>query len=539
MKTKINFSFKIFLSISVFLFLAGAVLAANDNEGFENLEFKKTFTFSDLSSGQKITAFSDDFKVIVPANILSTSSDNLSDSVDVSLQKINEEWPTPWNLIKLSDFYQFEIFSNLNKDVEVQIAYDSSLAANKYKQVFYYDRFSALWRPLESRDNPTGKYISAKVKFNFARLAVFSYSNVIISGHASWYKFKGGDFAASPDFPKGSKLRVYNTANNKFVDVVVNDYGPNRLLYPDRVVDLDKKAFAKIASTGAGLINVRIEPLYIAPDSNGETLGISAKGIGANPDLSVKAALIMRESDSKIIFSKNATTSLPIASLTKLVAIKTFLDINDNFKRLSEKVAYSTEDEKKNYLYCKPAEAARLKMKNGDVLTIKDLIYSSLVASTNNTVETLVRVSGISRDKFIAKMNENVKTWGATSAVFVEPTGLSPKNECSVKDYVAIVEKAATDSIMMRASATKKYTLYNINGQKSHTISHSNSLLGLYRYPITISKTGYLNEAGYCLANRIETKNDNLVVVTFGNKTRSASFKDSFDLINYGLANIN
>ena len=83
------------------------------------------------------------------------------------------------------------------------------------------------------------------------------------SGMASWYSCCGGLFAASTKFKKGSVLRVINLANNKYVDVIVNDYGPDNTRYPDRIIDLDRVAFQKIAHLESGLISIIIYPLKI------------------------------------------------------------------------------------------------------------------------------------------------------------------------------------------------------------------------------------------------------------------------------------
>ena len=56
---------------------------------------------------------------------------------------------------------------------------------------------------------------------------------------------------------------MHNNDNNKFVDVIINDYGPDRGLFPKRAIDLEKNAFAKIAKLSQGIINVSIEPLYM------------------------------------------------------------------------------------------------------------------------------------------------------------------------------------------------------------------------------------------------------------------------------------
>lgn len=77
-------------------------------------------------------------------------------------------------------------------------------------------------------------------------------------GAASWYAYTGTLAAANPWLPKGSYVRVTNMDNGKSVIVVINDRGP---FAPGRIIDLDKVAFMKIASLGAGVINVKMEEI--------------------------------------------------------------------------------------------------------------------------------------------------------------------------------------------------------------------------------------------------------------------------------------
>lgn len=76
------------------------------------------------------------------------------------------------------------------------------------------------------------------------------------TGAASWYAYTGTMSAANPWLPLGSYVRVTNTENGKSVIVKINDRGP---FGNGRIIDLDKVAFAKIASLGAGVVNVKME----------------------------------------------------------------------------------------------------------------------------------------------------------------------------------------------------------------------------------------------------------------------------------------
>lgn len=76
------------------------------------------------------------------------------------------------------------------------------------------------------------------------------------TGAASWYAWTGTMAAANPWLPMGSYVRVTNQDNGKSVIVKINDRGP---FGNGRIIDLDKVAFAQIASIGAGVVNVKME----------------------------------------------------------------------------------------------------------------------------------------------------------------------------------------------------------------------------------------------------------------------------------------
>ncbi len=478
-----------------------------------------------IAKGYTVSAFDDSLKLSLVPGIL--SEDTAVDEEEIP------DMDSPWQLERISKIFQFEFRNKAAYDNSrpfyIQFKYDK--ASTGLKQVFFYDKNFDAWRPLPTEDFPAGSFVRSLIHLPYARIAVFTYPDILASGDASWYRYKKGDFAASPDFPMGSRLRVFNLADGKFVDVTINDHGPDRNRYPKRVVDLTEEAFEKISPLGAGVTSVRIQPLYIAPES-GEVLGIPPQGASASMKIVSKAAILMRESDGQVFYQKNATSSLPLASLTKLVAMKVFLDTRPSLDKV---VAYKVQDENYNYQYVDNKwEVARLKVEDGDTLTVGDLLYSALVGSANNAVESLVRVSGLSRDEFIKKMNEAVAGWGCASTHFEEPTGLSPQNVSSALDYAIITKEVFKDPIIQKASTMPQYRFTTINTKKAHFLRNTNQLIRQDDFQIVGSKTGYLDEAGYCLMTRIKTPSGNLISVILGDPTRSGSFSETEDLLRYG-----
>lgn len=434
----------------------------------------------------------------------------------------------PWEWDALTPIYSYSFNNSETYDpafpMTVRINYGK--ANNYFKQIFIADEISGVWTPLLTKDFPDKKYVTATITSTSGKLIVLVNPDILTVGTASWYAYKGGLFAASPDFKKGSILRVTNLSNNKYVDVTINDFGPERDKHPDRVVDLDKVAFQKIASLGAGLANIKIEPLKVVVPTT------SKQQISSTPIVSASSAVIIKESDGSIIWGKNEEKVSPLASLTKLVAAKVFLDTRPTLNKV---VSYKVQDENYNYKYCNPWEIAKLTVKDGETMTIENLLYSALVGSANNAVESLVRVSGLNRDVFIKKMNETVKTWGATSTSFVEPTGLSPKNVSSPLDYAIITKEIFKNPLIQKISTTASYSFKTVNTKKAHTIKNTNKLLVSSQYPIIGSKTGYLDEAGNCLMTRVKAALGNLIVINFGSTSSANSFADNEQMIKYGL----
>ncbi len=478
-----------------------------------------------IEKGYTVVSADDNLKLSLTPGILS----------EASLVEINrvEEMVMPWDLKQLSEVYKFEFQNKEAYDHDrpfyIQFNYDE--IDDGYKQVFFFDKNYQSWRPLPTWDFPEEKFVRSLIHLPFAQLAVFSYNNIMGQGEASWYAYKGGNFAASPDFPKGSLIRVYNQANDKFVDVVINDFGPDRSIFPRRAIDLDKVAFKAISPISVGIIDVRIEVLYIPVDSTGRVMGLTDKGAFLEPQIEAEAAVVIRESDGKILWEKNSSEILPIASLSKLMAVKVFLEHNND---LSQVVEYSAEDEEYNYQYVNKWESARVKLVDKDQVTINDLVYSSLVGSANNAVETLARYSNLSRNQFIQAMNDKAKEWGANNTSFVEPTGLSPRNVSSVLDYAIITREALKDPIVAAAASAKQYSFSTINTNKKYYIYNTNSWLRYDQLPFTASKTGYLHEAGYCLLARMPISSDQVIAVVLGAFSRAESLFATKDALTYG-----
>jgi len=166
---------------------------------------------------------------------------------------------------RASDIYQFDVRtdekSNFLEPIELNI--NDYSGNNLRKSVYYWDSNKSDWVSIPSWTNYYDKTVGAYIHLPFARIALFEEPDQWV-GEASWYKWKNGNYAASRDFPKGTKLKITNTVKTgknfgKSVIVTVNDYGPEE--WTGRLIDLDKAAFSKIGNLRGGVMSVIIEEL--------------------------------------------------------------------------------------------------------------------------------------------------------------------------------------------------------------------------------------------------------------------------------------
>lgn len=159
----------------------------------------------------------------------------------------------------ISGLYEFEIKGEnlaINEPFTLQLSYGSDTSA--YKAIYFYNYSTKVWSKVEpSIIFQEEQFIRTTLKIPYALFAVLE--EKVLYGQASWYKYQGCNCTASPDYLKGTILKVTNLFNDKSVIVTVNDYGPDREVHPDRVVDLDLTAFKQIADKQLGVVEVKVE----------------------------------------------------------------------------------------------------------------------------------------------------------------------------------------------------------------------------------------------------------------------------------------
>lgn len=228
------------------------------------------------------------------------------------------------------------------------------------------------------------------------------------------------------------------------------------------------------------------------------------------------SAIVLDSASGKVLYSYQAEKKWPPASITKLMSALVTLDHHQAWDKL---VAVSAQDE---------VGGARLNVKPGTKVKVRDLFYSSLVGSANNTTMTLARLSGLGMTGFVKQMNQKAKELKMTDTVFTEPTGIMETNLTTASDLAKLAEAAFSQYTIRRAASTMSYRFYEQPKWLLHTLTNTNHLLT--RDPdiyVIGGKTGYIDEAMYNLAVKVKLMKKTvpvLTIVVMGAPTKEASF---------------
>lgn len=213
---------------------------------------------------------------------------------------------------------------------------------------------------------------------------------------------------------------------------------------------------------------------------------VTAHGI---PRLHVKAAYVEDAASGQVLFQKNPERLYPIASLTKLVSALVLLDTNPDWDRVVEIIPEDIKNSSRSHI--RPREE----------ISVRDLFHASLMSSDNVATKALARTSGLTSEEFVRRMNAKADSLGLPGAHFVEPTGLSNENVATAQAVAKLLRTAANSPIVSAIMQKQQYEF--TSNRRRHRLVNTNRLLRS-KWHVTAGKTGFIHEAGYCLATNIE-----------------------------------
>lgn len=261
---------------------------------------------------------------------------------------------------------------------------------------------------------------------------------------------------------------------------------------------LVKKKVSKVGSLSKRRSFVRSESAALRI-SHGQMAGLHS----AHDDLDLRSsvALVIDQETSEVLFSKNEKAVLPIASLTKLM---TGLVVSEARLPMDELITITQDD-------VDTVKGSSSRLSVGTVLSRGELLHLALMSSENRAAHALGRSYPGGLPVFVGLMNAKALMIGMSETRYVEPTGLSSKNQSSARDLAKLVDVAHGDPVLRELSTSPGYEV--AVGNRTLQFNNTNRLVKNPAWEIGLQKTGYISEAGRCLVMQTKVAGRKLIMV--------------------------
>lgn len=280
--------------------------------------------------------------------------------------------------------------------------------------------------------------------------------------------------------------------------------------------------FDRTVSTEWGALHSIIVVAADTTDPFGPT---KAEDFVAFGDVAAASAIVIDEATGDVLYSSHADSQRSMASMTKLM---TAYVLFQNEIDLSAVATYRSSYDK---------EGAFLRVTDGETMLMEDLMNAMVVGSANNASYALVGNMGYSVAEFVEMMNQTATELGLNDTTFADPSGLAVGNITTASDYATLMQVVLQNETLADISSTPYYAFTTINYGNFHDFDNTNSLMKTTGLDITGSKTGYIDEALYCLAMRVEDDDHAIITVVMGASTSYNRFNESARLTGWAFEN--
>lgn len=251
-----------------------------------------------------------------------------------------------------------------------------------------------------------------------------------------------------------------------------------------------------------------------------------------NAPLSVssKSAILMDVGSGQILYEKNAHDKLPPASVTKVMTMLLICEALDSGKIILDDSVQISEN-------AASMGGSQIFLEAGEVQKVDTLLKGIAVASANDGCVAMAEYIGGSVESFVDMMNAKAKELNMKDTNFVNTNGLPVDNHYTSAHDIAIMSRE-----LLKHDVISKYLTTWMDqvvvGKKQITVglANTNKLIKHYQGATGV-KTGFTQQAKYCLSASAKRGDTHLVAVTLGAETSPERFKDATSLLNFGFAN--
>jgi D-alanyl-D-alanine carboxypeptidase len=220
-----------------------------------------------------------------------------------------------------------------------------------------------------------------------------------------------------------------------------------------------------------------------------------------------KAAMLYDVDSTKVLYEKNTSSRLPIASITKVMTAVVLLQNHS----LDETITIPA-------LPQQPPGSQVMNVQPGEQFTLSEAMTAMLTYSANDMAVALAIWDSGSELAFVDKMNDQALQWGLKDTRYTDATGLSQQGSYSTaQDLTVLATIALRSNFFRQATSQPRVAVKTLTG-KTYNLPTTNQLLG--RNGVIGTKTGYTLEAGQCLLSLTRRDGREIIGVMLGSNDR-------------------
>lgn len=262
--------------------------------------------------------------------------------------------------------------------------------------------------------------------------------------------------------------------------------------------------------------------------------GKETKQIQEPEGLYAQSAVLMDGDSGRVLFEKNGQEERAMASTTKIMTCILALESGkiDEIVETSANAASQPE--------------VRLGVREGQQFYIRDLLYSLMLESHNDSAVMIAEAIGGTVEGFADLMNEKAKELKCTHTYFITPNGLDEKDSTGFHHTTAedlarmmkyCIMDSAKKSLFLEITRTREYEFSDVSGETKYACINHNAFLNMMEGALS-GKTGFTAEAGYCYVGALESQGRTFVVALLAcgwPNHKGYKWSDTKKLMNYGM----
>lgn len=245
-------------------------------------------------------------------------------------------------------------------------------------------------------------------------------------------------------------------------------------------------------------------------------------------DIKSESGIIMEASTGKILFDKNMDEQKSPASMTKIMTMLLTIEAIENGK-------ISLEDEVNISANASKMGGSQVYLEENSTATVEMLLKSIAIGSANDASVAIAEKIGGTENNFVNMMNKRAKQLGAVNTTFKNTHGLDEEGHLTTAhDLALIARELIKHEEILKLTSTYETTITHKNG-KSLWLVNTNKLIKFYN-GLDGLKTGFTDNAGYCLTGTMSRNNMRLITVTMKAPTKEDRNTDTINLMEYAYS---